>query len=145
MSNDVLYKENMMVKEYKDEEQLLARHIPAAEAWKDGLNFFSQDREYVQVGSWGYDTGTALKPHVHNHVPREVTVTQEVLYVRCGAIKARIFGLQDQPLAEFKAHEGDVVILLRGGHGYDIIEDGTQVLEIKNGPYLGAEVDRRRM
>ena len=68
-----------MMKEYKDGEQLLARHIPAAEAWKDGLNFFSQDEEYVQVGSWGYDTGTALKPHVHNHVPREVTVTQEVL------------------------------------------------------------------
>ena len=65
--------------------------------------------------------------------------------MRCGAIKARIFGLQDQPLAEFNAHEGDVVILLRGGHGYDIIEDGTQVLEIKNGPYLGAEVDRRRI
>jgi hypothetical protein len=49
MSNDVLYKENMMIKEYKDDEQLLARHIPAAEAWKDGLNFFSQDQEYVQV------------------------------------------------------------------------------------------------
>jgi len=32
-----------MTKEYKDGEQLLARHIPAAEAWKDGLNFFSQD------------------------------------------------------------------------------------------------------
>ena len=48
-------------------------------------------------------------------------------------------------MAEFNASEGDVVILLRGGHGYDIIEDGTQVLEIKNGPYLGAEVDRRRI
>jgi len=134
-----------MTTEYRDGEQLLARHIPADEAWKDGLNFFSQDEEYVQVGSWGYDTGTALKPHVHNHVPREVTVTQEVLYVRRGSIKARIFGLQDQPIAEFDASEGDVVILLRGGHGYDIIEDGTQVLEVKNGPYLGAEVDRRRI
>jgi hypothetical protein len=135
----------IIMKEYKDGEQLLARHIPADEAWKDGLNFFSQEDEYVQVGSWGYNTGTALKPHVHNHVPREVTVTQEVLYVRRGSIKARIFGLQDQPIAEFNAIEGDVVILLRGGHGYDIIEDGTQVLEVKNGPYLGAEVDRRRI
>jgi len=32
--------------------------------------------------------------------------------------------------------EGDIIILLRGAHGYEILEDGTQVLEIKNGPYL---------
>jgi len=91
-----------MTTEYTDGEVILARHIPEAEAWKGGLNFFSQDQEYVQVGSWGYDTG-------------------------------------------FEAGAGDVVILLRGGHGYDIIEDGTQVLEVKNGPYLGAEADRRRI
>jgi hypothetical protein len=35
--------------------------------------------------------------------------------------------------------------LLRGGHGYEILEDGTQVLEVKNGPYLGPDVDRRRL
>lgn len=134
-----------MATEYTDGGVILARHIPEAEAWKDGLNFFSQDQEYVQVGSWGYDTGTALKPHVHNHLPREIEVTQEVLYVRKGRILARIFDLQDQPAATFEAGEGDVVILLRGGHGYDIIEDGTQVLEVKNGPYLGAEADRRRI
>lgn len=134
-----------MATEYTDGDVILARHIPEEEAWKDGLNFFSQDQEYVQVGSWGYDTGTALKPHVHNHLPREIEVTQEVLYVRKGRILARIFDLQDQPAATFEAGEGDVVILLRGGHGYDIIEDGTQVLEVKNGPYLGAEADRRRI
>ena len=134
-----------MTTEYTDGEVILARHIPEAEAWKGGLNFFSQDQEYVQVGSWGYDTGTALKPHVHNHLPREIEVTQEVLYVRKGRILARIFDLQDQPEATFEAGAGDVVILLRGGHGYDIIEDGTQVLEVKNGPYLGAEADRRRI
>ena len=68
-----------------------------------------------------------------------------MLYVRKGRILARIFDLQDQPAATFEAGEGDVVILLRGGHGYDIIEDGTQVLEVKNGPYLGADADRRRI
>ena len=82
MSNDVLYKENMMIKEYKDDEQLLARHIPAAEAWKDGLNFFSQDQEYVQVGSWGYDTGTALKPHVHVYLACKISQWQNLMPVK---------------------------------------------------------------
>jgi hypothetical protein len=40
--------------------------------------------------------------------------------------------------------EGDILILLQGGHGYEILEDGTQVLEVKNGPYIGADLDRRR-
>ncbi len=61
-----------MAIEYKDGEVILARYIPESEAWKDGLNFFSQDQEYVQVGSWGYGTGTTLKPHVHNHLPAKL-------------------------------------------------------------------------
>jgi len=39
----------------------------------------------------------------------------------------------------------ETLILLKGGHGYEILEDGTRVLEVKNGPYPGAEVDRRRL
>ena len=35
--------------------------------------------------------------------------------------------------------------MLRGAHGYDILENGTQVLEVKNGPYVGAELDRKRI
>ena len=37
------------------------------------------------------------------------------------------------------------MICLEGGHGYEILEDNTRVLEIKNGPYPGPEKDRRRL
>ena len=40
---------------------------------------------------------------------------------------------------------GDILILFFGGHGYEILENGTQVLEVKNGPYVGAEKDRKRI
>ena len=50
----------------------------------------------------------------------------------------------ENKVAELEVKGGDVIILLRGGHGYDILEDGTQVLEIKNGPYVGPDKDRRR-
>ena len=39
---------------------------------------------------------------------------------------------------------GFVDLHCHGGNGYDIMEDGTQVLEVKNGPYVGAEADRKR-
>lgn len=135
----------MSVIEIKEGEMVLARHIPATANWKDGLSFFSQDDEYIQVGVWGYSAGKELKAHIHNEVTREVLWTQEVIFVRNGKIRANIYDTKENKVAELEVCAGDVIILLRGGHGYDILEDGTQVLEVKNGPYVGPDRDRRRI
>lgn len=135
----------MTIREIKEGELILARHIPAADAWGSGLNFFSQDSEYVQVGSWGYSAGKELLAHSHNDVKREVLWTQEVLYIRKGRIRADIYDTSNLKVAELIGEQGDLLILLIGGHGYVILDEGTQVLEVKNGPYLGADIDRRRL
>jgi len=135
----------MSVVEIKEGEMVLARHIPANVAWNEGLSFFSQDSEYIQVGVWGYAAGKQLKAHIHNEVTREVLWTQEVLFVRSGKIRANIYNTKETKITELEVSAGDIIILLRGGHGYDILEDGTQVLEVKNGPYVGPELDRRRL
>ena len=133
------------VVEIKEGNLILARHIPSDAAWRDGLHFFSPDGDFIQVGTWGYGTGKELKAHIHNEVLREVLWTQEVLFVRKGMLRANIFDTNQKKVAELNVQAGDVIILLRGGHGYEILEDGTQVLEIKNGPYVGADADRRRI
>lgn len=132
------------MKEYFDGELVVARHVPSEEVWKNGLSFFSKDQDFIQCGSWGYDKGKNLLAHIHNEVKREVLWTQEVIYVRKGSITAHIFDTKEKKIADQIVSEGDVIILLRGGHGYTINEDGTQVLEVKNGPYVGADLDRRR-
>ncbi len=131
--------------EIKEGDLILARHIPSTSAWKDGLNFFSQDEDFIQVGIMGYGAGKELKAHIHNEVKREIFWTQEVLFVRAGKLQANIFNTNGKKVAEIQVKTGDVIILLRGGHGYDILEDGTQVLEIKNGPYVGSDLDRKRL
>jgi hypothetical protein len=135
----------MNVIEIKEGEMVLARHIPATAAWNEGLSFFSMDDEYLQVGVWGYSKGKELKAHIHNEVSREILWTQEVIFVRKGKIRANIFDTQETKVAELEVGAGDIIILLRGGHGYDILEDGTEVLEVKNGPYVGPDRDRRRI
>lgn len=135
----------MTIREIKEGKLILARHIPAADAWGSGLNFFSQDSEYVQVGSWGYSAGKELLAHSHNELKREVLWTQEVLYIRKGRIRADIYDTSNLKVAELIGEQGDLLILLIGGHGYVILDEGTQVLEVKNGPYLGADIDRRRL
>jgi hypothetical protein len=132
------------VKEIVDGNVVLARHISADE-WGAGLKFFSEPSEFIQVGIWGYAQGQVLRPHVHQEVAREAPLTQEVLYVRRGSLEARVYNRDEQVVETLVAREGDILAMLYGGHGYTILEDGTQVLEIKNGPYPGAEKDRRRI
>ena len=135
----------MGVREIKDGELMLARHVTADEWDKGGLGFFSQDSEFLQVGIWNYDSGKRLLAHTHNDVARTFQRTHETLYVRRGRIEARIFNEGRELVDTLQVGEGDMLTLMSGGHGYTILEDGTQVLEIKNGPYLGAERDRIRI
>lgn len=128
----------------KSKEILIAKIIEEND-WNDGLSFFSEDNEFMQVGTWNYQSGTMLKPHIHNIVERKINRTQEVLFIKSGRIKASFYEENGEFITSENISSGNVVILLNGGHGYEILEDDTKVLEIKNGPYLGAETDRRRI
>jgi len=122
---------------------VIARVIRASD-WKEGLSFYSKDNEFIQAGTWRYNAGKELLAHRHNPVERTATVTQEVVYVKHGRLAARIYGADRQLLETVELKAGDTLIALHGGHGYDILEDDTQVLEVKNGPYPGPERDRTR-
>ena len=112
---------------------------------KEGPTFFSKDNDFLQVGGWRYEKGWKLKAHNHNNIDRNINRTQEFLFVTKGALKARIYDEKDFPLDELVIRKGEGLILFSGGHGYDILEDDTTVIEVKNGPYVGAELDRRRL
>lgn len=114
-------------------------------SWEEGLNFVSSDEDYLQVGFWGYNRGQKLTPHLHMVEPRQILRTQEVVFVKDGCIKADIYTEKGEFLKSVELARGDTIILLNGGHGYEILQDNTQVLEIKNGPYIGAERDRKRI
>jgi hypothetical protein len=133
----------MAVKEITKNGIILARLVHADD-WNKGLGFYSKDEEVIQVGTWHYDNGKQLLKHIHNEVDRVIVRTNEVLYVVSGKVKAFIYDLEESLVDELTVNTGDTLILLDCGHGYEILEDNTKVLEIKNGPYLGAETDRRR-
>jgi len=122
----------------------LAVHLTKSDR-QQGLNFYSDDGDFVQVGIWGYQKGKSLQAHIHNEVRRDSDRTQEVIYVIQGSAKSTIYTEDEQLLEEVTLEAGDVLILLRGGHGYEILDNDTYILEVKNGPYPGAEVDRRRL
>lgn len=113
--------------------------------WEEELNFVSSEGDYQQVGIWGYNKGEKLASHIHLFKPRKVLRTQEVVFVKDGRIRADIYTENEDFLKSVELGKGDTIILLNGGHGYEILEDGTKVLEVKNGPYVGADEDRKRI
>lgn len=129
------------MKVYKKDEKILAKLI-TPEDWKPGLGFFSDDNEFIQVGTWFYDAGKQLADHVHNEFDRNATRTCEAVHMVSGSMRVRLYTLEQEPVAVFDIKQGDTLILLDSGHGYEILEDGTKVLEIKNGPFMGVDVDK---
>jgi len=111
----------------------------------EGLNFFSDENDFLQIGSWRYAKGKELAAHNHNIVERKINRTQEFVFVARGSLKAFIYDEKDQLVDKIEVNAQEGLILYAGGHGYEILADDTVVIETKNGPYPGADVDRRRL
>lgn len=111
--------------------------------FKQGLDFLTKDTDALQVGTWHYQKGQILKAHTHLEAERKNLNVQELVFVKSGKIRADLYGQHDKLVAQKELQSGDIIILISGGHGYEILEDGTQVLETKNGPYIGLEKDKR--
>ena len=123
------------------EDKLLAIIIRAGFR-KDGIEFFTPDDFSQQLAYMNRPAGYKISPHVHNRVPREVYYTQEVLLIRKGKVKI-IFYDEARTFADTRILEvGDVILLASGGHGFEMIED-TEMIEVKQGPYVG-EHDKTR-
>ena len=113
------------------------------QTWPVGFSMHTDASAFVQVATWQYQSGKTLQAHAHRSAPRVSAHTQEVVYVVRGSLKADIFDVDDTLVETVLLHGGDCLIVYCGGHGYSIVEDGTRVLEVKNGPYPGLELDKR--
>ncbi|HME43785.1 MAG TPA: hypothetical protein VKF36_11910 [Syntrophorhabdales bacterium] len=110
----------------------------------DGLKPYSKEADFIQVLSWGYQSGKKLQSHIHLPSPRVASHTQEAIVVLSGRVKADVFDRNRDILAQLILQAGDCMVFLDGGHGYEILNDNTHVLEIKNGPYPGLEADKEK-
>lgn len=110
--------------------------------WNKGLDFLTEDENFVQVGTWYYDKGKELDKHKHNVVVRESHLTQECVYMVSGSMRVDFYSDNMEFICSEILEKGDLGIMISGGHGYEILEDSTKVLEVKNGPFLGVEKDK---
>ena len=91
-----------------------------------------------QVGFIVYPKGGIIARHIHRPLERHIIGMAEVLVIRSGHCQIEVYDEQENLVAVRDLFQNDVVLMVGGGHGFQIKED-TVLLEIKQGPYLGAE------
>jgi len=67
---------------------------------------------------------------------------QEVLFIKAGKVRVDFYNDQQDYLESRIIVTGDVILLAAGGHGFEMIEP-SEIIEVKQGPYIG-ELDKVR-
>lgn len=117
--------------------------IVRKEEFQNGRQDLIDSHNYIQCSMLQLDKGKTFKPHKHNVRERSWNIiAQESWHVVRGRVKCIFYDLDDKIIAEPILEEGDTSFTLSGGHNYEILEDGTQVLEYKTGKYEGQAIDK---
>lgn len=106
-------------------------------------NFLTDSANPLQLGMNFYQAGEVIKAHYH--LKRQIetnSVVQEFILIGAGRAYLRLYDAAEQ--REFTGRQleaGDMVLLLAGGHGFDV-QDDTKIVELKLGPYDGKTKDK---
>jgi hypothetical protein len=102
---------------------------------KEGIVFFTDDSFSQQLGYMKRPKDYVISPHFHKEVNRQISRTQEVLFIKSGLVRVDFF--LENSLEYFTSkilNQGDVVLLANGGHGFKMIEE-SEIIEVKQGPF----------
>jgi hypothetical protein len=123
-------------------DQIIYAIIIRASYNKEGIEFFSEENYSQQLGYMKRPAGYIIEPHRHNIVSREVLYTQETLFIRQGKIRVDFYNQHNNIIKNTLLFKDDVILLINGGHGFEILEE-SEIIEVKQGPYIG-HLDKER-
>lgn len=111
---------------------------------QNGVNFITSEDNPLQLGVHKQKQGVKIKPHTHRNIPRTIDEVQEVLHIHYGEVEVEFYDAQGRKLRNAILNHGDTILLLSGGHGFNILKD-SKIIEIKQGPYYGVGKDKERL
>lgn len=103
---------------------------------KNGVDFLTKEKDLLQLGFINHKKNHHIKSHIHLKKPRIINYCTEVLLIEKGKVKIKFYDNNNSDIKKDKIlTKGDIIILFQGGHGFKILEK-TQIIEIKQGPYV---------
>ena len=110
---------------------------------KEGVNFVTAEDNAIQLGILKHRQGVKIKPHIHRASAKVINSVQEVLHIEYGRVEVDFYD-DGEKIRTTILNMGDTILLISGGHGFDILED-SKIIEVKQGPYEGVEQDKERL
>lgn len=102
----------------------------------EGIQFFTDECYSQQIAYMHHPDGKLIEAHTHNIERRDVYFTQEVLIIRKGKLRVDFYHENQEYYRSVILGQGDIILLISGGHGFKVIEE-VEMIEVKQGPYLG--------
>lgn len=104
-----------------------------------GIQFFTEPKDGMQLAYMLRPKGYIVPAHKHCSILRtDIGPTQEVLIVKSGRVSVTLYTSDGQWAHGVALGAGDLILLLRGGHRVEFLEE-SELYECKSGPYLGTQ------
>jgi len=124
-----------MIKPIVHDDQLLGLLV-SHRFREEGLHFLTPEHLSQQLAFMRYPSGKTINPHIHLPAARSLQDTQEVLVVKRGKVRVDFYDKEQNYLESHLLEAGDIILLAGGGHGFEILEE-AEMIEVKQGPYMG--------
>lgn len=103
--------------------------------------FFSPAESSFQFGLLAHGAGYQEEPHYHRAVERTITDLQQMFVVQRGVVDVHLYLDDGTHHRTVRLAAGDAIVLIHGVHAIEVVED-FQAISVKQGPFLGDEVDK---
>ena len=101
---------------------------------KKGVNFFTSKEATQQFGYMKHKKNHLIMPHQHNKRLTKILITTEVIILLKGILRVDFYNEKKKYLFSKKIYDGDLIMLINGGHGFKVLKD-VEMIEVKQGPY----------
>jgi len=103
--------------------------------FKIGTKFVTPDQSQMQLGLIKRDKIQEINVHYQNGQIRTLNKTSETLIIKKGEVVVDFFDFDKRLFNSVTLFEGDIILLLEGGHGFKFLKD-SEIVEIKQGPFF---------
>ena len=107
----------------------------------ESSTFFSPAESSFQFGLLAHEAGYQEDPHYHKALPRQIDDLQQMFVMQRGVVDVQLFTDDRRLFREIRLTAGDAIVLIHGIHAIRVVED-FQALTVKQGPFIGDEVDK---
>jgi hypothetical protein len=112
-----------------------------ADTTVEKTRFFSPPESSFQFGLLAHEAGYEEEAHYHKAVQRTIDDLQQMFVVQRGVVDVLLYTDDRKLFREIRLGPGDAIVLIHGVHAIRVVED-FQAISVKQGPFLGDEVDK---